>query len=115
MADSSGTYQATKMDSNSFSPNKTFVITYPYFAFQGDNIMVRRPFDGPGTALIEYYKLNPVMVEDTDVIPVNMQGYSTSFVSYCHAQALFKDQKIQEATFKKQEADGMRDRFVKES
>lgn len=106
-ADASGTFQATKMDSNSYSPNKTFTDTFPYFYMQGDSILGRQPIDQAGTLICEYYKLNPVLVEDTDQIPVNMQGYTKAFIDYAHSQALFRDQKIQEANSKTQEAIAM--------
>lgn len=105
--DGSGIFQATKMDSNSFSPNKTFTDTYPYFYMQGDSVLGRQPIDQAGTLLCEYYKLNPVMVEDTDQLPVNMQGYTKGFIDYAHSQALMKDVKVQEAGVKSQEAQQM--------
>ena len=43
-----------------------------------------------------------------------MRGYTKSFVDYGHAQALFKDQKIQEATMKIQEANQMMQKFKTE-
>lgn len=112
--DGSGTYTATKMDANSFSPNKTFVSTFPYFYMQGDNIIGRKPSDSAGTFTCEYYKLSPVLVEDTDQIPVNMQAYTKSFVDYGHSQALFKDQKIQEAKLKSDEAYGILQKFIQQ-
>ncbi len=105
--DGSGTFQATKMDSNSFSPNKTFTDTFPYFYMQGDSVLGRQPIDQAGTFLCEYYKLNPVLVEDTDQLPVNMLGYTKSFIDYAHSQALMKDAKAQEAGTKTQEAQQM--------
>lgn len=110
-SDGSGTWQATKMDSNSFSPNKTFTNTFPYFFFQGDSIIGRQPFDASGTFSIEYYKLSPVLVEDTDQLPVSMWGYTKSFVDYGHSQALFKDSKPDEAAIKLQEAAALLQRF----
>lgn len=114
-ADASGTFQATKMESNTFSPNKTFSTTYPYFYFEGDSVLGRKPSDqGPGTLVCEYYKLFTPMVEDTDTLPVDMQAYSKSFVDYGMSQALFKDQKIQEAQAKFQEATSGLQLFKKE-
>lgn len=102
--DGSGTYQATKMDSNSYSPNKIFVNTYPYFYMQGDNVIGRQPHDISGSFICEYYNQASYLVEDTDQLPVTMQNHTKGFISYAHAQALFKDQKIPEATAKLQEA-----------
>ena len=102
-SDASGTYIATKMESNTFSPNRTFSTTYPYFYFEGDTLLGRKPSDqGAGTFTCEYYKLFTTLVNDTDTIPVNMQGYTKGFVNYALGQALIKDQKegiprIQEA------------------
>lgn len=109
--DGSGTYQATKMDSNSYSPNKTFTDTYPYYYMQGDSVIGRQPIDQAGTLLCEYPKLNPVLVEDTDQLPVSMQGYTKSFIDYAHSQALMKDAKVQEAGIKSQEAQAMATKF----
>src|SRR5205814_1972920 len=115
-ADGSGTYQATKMDSNSYSPNRTFTTTFPYFYFEGDSVIGRKPSSGEsaGTFVIEYYKLPSILVNDTDTLPINMQGYSKSFVNYAHSQALFKDTKIEDATHKLAEATADRDLFKKE-
>lgn len=93
---SSGTYTARKMDSNSFSPTKIFSSVNPYFAMTGDTTFQVYPSEN-GTMAIEYYKLNPVLVNDTDEIPQSMKGYTNSFVSYALAQALFKDSKGDEA------------------
>lgn len=107
-ADASGTYVATKMESNTFSPNKTFSVTYPYFYFEGDNVIGRKPGNesasSAGSMIFEYYKLYTPMVEDTDTLPVNMQAYSKTFVDYAHAQALLKDQKADQAQPKLAEA-----------
>jgi hypothetical protein len=112
--DSSGSFTATKMDVNSFSPNKTFTNTYPYYYFQGDNIIGRKPSDSTGTLQIVYYKNTPVMVNDTDELPLSMRAYTKSFVDYGHAQALFKDSKSDEATLKLQEASSMLQRYKTE-
>lgn len=113
--DSTGTFISTKMDSNTFSPNKTYSTTYPYHYFQGDSVIGRKPSDqGAGTLQLEYYNLNSPMVNDSDTLPVSMQSYSTGFVCYAHAQALFKDQKTQEADAKLQEAMGYKALFIKE-
>lgn len=106
--DASGAYQATKMESNTFSPNKTFSVSYPYFYFEGDNVIGRKPGTeqacGVGSMLIEYYRLFTPMVNDNDSLPVNMQGYSKTFVDYADAQALARDQKTQESQAKLAEA-----------
>lgn len=103
-SDGSGTYQASKMDSNTFSPNKTFTNTFPYFFMQGDNVIGRRPNDTTGSFICEYYKVAPILIEDTDQVAITMQSYTKSFVDYAHAQALFKDQKITESQMKLDEA-----------
>lgn len=113
-ADGSGTYTATKMDSNDFTPNRTFTNTFPYFFMQGDSVIGRRPYDAGGTFVCEYYKLSPVLVNDTDTIPVSMWGYTKSFINYALSQALFKDSKIQESQLKLQEAMADRDLFKRE-
>ena len=114
LTDSSGTYIAKKEDSNSFSPNGVFSSTYPLFYMQGDSVIGRRPFDSAGTLVCEYPKLNTLLTSDDDVLPITMQGYTKSFIDYAHSQALFKDQKIQEAQAKLTEALTMKERFMKE-
>lgn len=90
--DSSGTYQATKMESNTYAPTRTFSTTSPYFYWEGDTVLGRKPSDqGPGTYVIEYYKLSAVLVNDTDTLPASMQGYTKSFVNYAVGNALYKD------------------------
>lgn len=91
--DASGTYQATKMDSNSFSPTRIFNNTNPYYYMQGDLVVGRKPPDTAGTFIVEYYKQTPVLVNDTDEIPVPMQPFTKSFVDYGHAMSLNKDNK----------------------
>ncbi len=112
--DASGTFQATKQDDNSFSPNKTYSVTYPYFSLVGDAMIRRRPNDADGTLLCQYYKLSPQLIEDTDQLPQSMWGYTKAFVDYGHAQALFKDQKTDESGMKLQETSALLDRFRKE-
>lgn len=92
--DGSGTYTAYKMDSNSFSPTQQFNSIKPYFSLQGDNIIELKPDNLTGTFNIEYYKLSPLLVNDTDEVPVVMKGYTKSFVNYGLAQALWKDSKM---------------------
>lgn len=95
--DGSGTYQATSMDSASFSPNRAFTNTYPYYYMQGDTVIGRKPNDQSGSFIVEYFKATPLLVEDTDIIPTPMQEHTKSFVDYAHAQGLRRDNKYQEA------------------
>lgn len=94
--DNSGTYSMKKMDSNSFSPQRIFNETAPAFSWQTDTVFEVRPFM-TGTVAIEYYKLNPVLVNDSDELPQSMKAYTNSFVNYALAQALYKDTKTDEA------------------
>lgn len=94
---STGTFQATKMDSASYIPTKTFVDSYPYYYMQGDSVIGRFPNDAMGTLLIEYPKTATQMINDTDEIPVPMHGHTRSFVNYMLAQARGKDNKPEEA------------------
>lgn len=114
-SDASGTYISTKMDSNTFSPNKTYSTTYPYHYFQGDSVIGRKPSDqGPGTLQINYYQLPTYLVNDSDVLPVSMQNYTKMFVDYAMAEALLKDQKTAESQMKMGEAMQMLATFKKE-
>ncbi len=95
--DGSGTYQATKMDSNSFMPSQIFNNTAPRYYMQGDTVIGRKPIDSAGTFIVEYYKQTPILVNDTDVLPVPMQAFTKSFIDYGVAMALHKDNKHIEA------------------
>ncbi len=95
--ESSGTFEAFKMDSNGFSPNQIFTTTYPRFYMQGDSIIGRKPIDNAGTFIVEYYKQTPILVNDTDVLPVPMQAFTKSFIDYGVGMALHKDNKHAEA------------------
>jgi hypothetical protein len=86
-------YQAARMDLNDFDPQGVYSSTHPYFFYQGDNVIGRRPNDTTGTTRVYYYKTNTVLVNDTDELPVVMRNYTKSFVDYSFAQACFLDQK----------------------
>ena len=61
-----------------------------------------------------YYKLHPVLVNDTDELPVSMHGYTKSFIDWGVAQALYIDGKDQRAAIRERAAYGERDRFISE-
>lgn len=111
MVTGGGTFQATKMDSNSFIPTKTFVDSYPYFYMQGDSVLGRKPPDSPGTALIEYPITPSNLVNDTDEIPVPMHTHTSSFVDYALGQAKRKDNKDQEGIQLEAKAEAKAERF----
>lgn len=97
LVDASGTYIATKMDSNSFSPSRIFSTLTPFYYMQGDTVIGRKPSESAGTFFVEYYKQTPLLVNDTDELPVPMQSFTKSFIDYGNAMALHKDNKHQEA------------------
>ena len=107
----SGTFQATKMAENSFSPTKIFVNTFPYYFMEGDTIIGRRPNDTSGTFLITYPKIFPILVEDTDELPVAMHNHTSGFVNYAVSQAKGKDNKPQEMEAYMALAEKSADRF----
>lgn len=88
-------YASTKIGMTGYSPNQTFNSTYPYHDFQGDNIFNIHPSGSLGTARIAYYKLNSVLVNDSDELPVSMRGYTKSFVDYALSMAYYMDEKDQ--------------------
>jgi len=96
-ADGSGTYQATKMDSNTFYPTRIFSAASPYYYMQGDTVIGRKPFDAAGTLQAEYYKFATILVNDTDVLPQPMWDFTKGFIDYAQAQALAKDSKFTES------------------
>lgn len=86
-------YRATRMDITGFYPNETFNDTNPYFYYQGDNVIGKKPDGTSGTARIVYYSMPTVLSNDTDQLPVSMRSYTKSFVDYALAQAYFLDSK----------------------
>lgn len=107
-------FEARKMWLNSFKPNQIFNNTLPYFFMQGDNIIGRRPNDTAGTALVYYAKLNPVLDSDGDLLPLPFRGYTSGFVNYALAQALYKDNKPQDAQLREAYANKAITDFVNE-
>jgi hypothetical protein len=93
--DGSNFYKARRMKSTDYSPDENFNETYPYFYYLGDNVLAKKPQGQVGSARIEYYKMRPVLVNDTDELPVVMRSYTKSFVDYGMAQASFLDGKIE--------------------
>lgn len=92
-----GNYEATVMDVNRIDPNTVYSDYTPVVYFLGDTVLGRANHTTSGTASILYYKMSSVLVDDTDQLPVMMQGYSKSFVDYGYAQALRKDNRSAEA------------------
>lgn len=93
MVTASGTATMARMNITDFRADQVFTESLPQYYWQGDTVFGRKPIDNAGTAVILYYKRSPVMVNDTDEIPVSMQNYTKSFVDYGYAQACFLDQK----------------------
>lgn len=96
---------------NELSPNALYDATNPVVYFFGDNVMGRKPNTSGGTINLLYYKLNPVLVNDTDTLPVSLQGYSKSFVDYALAQAYRKDNKSPDSGQMEQSAMAQLTRF----
>lgn len=91
--------QSTKMDLTGFQPQEIFTTYHPFHYFLGDNVFGVKPENSGGTARIAYYKLAPILVNDTDELPISMHGYSKSFVDYGLAQAYFLDEKEKKGQF----------------
>lgn len=111
--DATGTFPARKMDSNQFNPNTIFVNVNPYYYMQGDAIIGRKPLDTAGTLLIEYPLMQPLLVNDDDLLPIPMFGYTSSFVNYALGQAKNKDNKAEEGAALEVKAEASRAQFTK--
>lgn len=86
-------YLASKIHVTDYIPNETFNATHPYYYMLGDNVFGKKPDTTAGTARITYYKMQPILVDETDVLPVSMQSYTKSFTDYGLAQAYYFDNK----------------------
>lgn len=95
--DGSNYYRATQLDLNDFQPDYIYSDTMPCFYHYGDLGIGRKPSNASGTACIIYYKLYGNLTNDTDELPSMMKNYTKSFVDYCEAKALKKDNKSDEA------------------
>jgi len=107
-------YTMTKMESTTPRPDQVFTETQPFFYMHDNNVMARWPHDLAGTARILYYRLTPVLVNETDTLPTPMRGYTKGFVDYALAQAYRKDSKPDMANTMESSALGQADRFMKE-
>lgn len=86
-------FQTIKMNVNDFLPDQVFSTARPYHYWTGDTVFGIKPEEQGGTAHITFYRFGTTMVNDTDTLPQPMRPYTKSFVDYCVAQALYKDQK----------------------
>lgn len=115
MYDGTNYIPATKMESTTPNNNQTYDASNPYFFMLGDNVISRWPHESAGTATILYYKLNAVLVNDTDNLPVPMRGYSKGFVDYAQAMAYYKDGKPELGQAKESQAMAAVEKFKKEA
>lgn len=106
--------QMTKMEFADASPNTTYSSTHPYFSMKGDNVVVRYPSDNSGTISLDYYKLNSILVNDTDNLPTPMRGYTNSFIKWNLAQAARLDNRPGDADTLEGQAEADLMRFKKE-
>ena len=88
-----GTATAARMNITDFRADQVFTESLPQFYWKGDTVFGRKPIDNAATIVIDYYKMAPRLVNDTDNLPVSMWNYTKSFVDYGYAQACFLDQK----------------------
>jgi hypothetical protein len=108
------TYTMTKMESTTPRPDQVFTETQPYFYMYDNNVMARWPHDLAGTANVLYYRLSPVLVNETDTLPTPMRGYTKGFVDYALAQAYRKDSKLDIAQVMENSSMAQAERFMKE-
>jgi hypothetical protein len=90
-------HMATKMMYNSYLPDQVFNTTSPQFFMFGENVIGIKPEDAGGTAKIGYYALLSPLENDSDELPTSMRGYTLSFTNYCLSQALYKENKTDQA------------------
>ncbi len=107
-------YTMTKMESTTPRPSQEFSETQPFFYMYDNNVMARWPHDLAGTAKVLYYRLTPVLVNETDLLPIPMRGYTKGFVDYALAQAYRKDSKLDVANTMEASAMAHAERFMKE-
>lgn len=84
-------YRATKLHTNEWFTNTTYIETHPYYSLEGDNVFRKLPYGTSGTARLAYYKMQSPLVNDADELPISMKPYTKSFVDYSLAQAYYLD------------------------
>ena len=87
----------TKMETTTPRPNQIYNSTNPFFFMYDNNVIARWPHEVSGTASLLYYRLTPVLSNETDLLPVPMRGYTKGFVDYALSWAKRKDNKADEA------------------
>lgn len=112
--DNENWYNANKMTLTEFYHNQTFHYTNPFFYMMGDNVIGRKPADSSGTMRLYYYKINPVLSNETDLLPTPMRMYTQSYVDYALSQAYYKDNKPELATPREASAREAMERFKRE-
>jgi len=112
--DGSTWYKMTKMDFTDFEPSEAFNDTAPFYYMKGDSTIGRQPHDNSGTIGLTYYKLNPILSNESDLLPVPMRGYTASFVRYGEAQAKRLDDKFDQAQALEKDAEADRFKFSQE-
>jgi hypothetical protein len=103
-----------KMESITPRPNQIYNSTNPYFYMYNEDVMARWPHETAGTAAVLYYKLTPVLSNETDCLPMSMRGYTKGFVDYALSWAKRKDGKTDEANALESSAMAHLDRFKRE-
>ena len=106
-------FRAQKTENPVIHQNQIFNTTHPHYYMYGDNVFGIEPSD-TGTARLVTYNSGTTLNSDTDELPVYMRGYTKSFVDYAFSQALFKDQKFQQANVKEGIARNQLEKFKKE-
>jgi hypothetical protein len=89
-------YKAEQKDSIEVYPTETYSESYPFFYYQGDNVIGKLPISA-GTARIMYYKQPTRLSDETDELPVPMRSYTKSFVDYALGQCFYLDNKDDKA------------------
>lgn len=89
-------FTGIRMDSIDFDPREIFNVTSPFYYFQGDRVIGKKPDGEAGTARITYYKRPSMLVNDSDELPESMWSYTKSFVDYTRAQAAYFDGKTED-------------------
>ena len=86
-------YEAQKMRLNEYDPQQIFNASLPRYYMYDETVVGRKPADSTGSANIHYYKLQAVLVNEADLLPQSMRGYTNGFVEYGLAMAYQKDSK----------------------
>lgn len=84
---------SSEISMNEYTESDSFSSIYPKHSWEGDTVFRILPFGAVGTARFSFGKLNTILVDETDDLPVPLRSYTRGCIEYIQYRALGKDEK----------------------